>query len=290
MTLPSAQGSTQSKERTRSRLSAGLEKNLSTYALAAGSAGVALLACVQPSEAKVVATKTNIVVPVNGGVINFDINGDGQADFGLSAFAGPSTCTFTQARVRPPKSKSPKARPPLGCPFDDQLHVVPAQAANQVWQAGTSYGAKCAIDLGRNVLIGRTRPFGTGVMVMYGDAGTSEGFQFCPWRDSTPDRPYLGVKFLDTSGAVHYGWVRVRVDFVEATIEGYAYETVPNKPILAGALNGSDDEASQVNPPTSFIPTAPEAASLGRLAQGASGLAAWRREDEVLAGEAATAI
>lgn len=277
MILLSTPGATKIKGRTESLLSSALEKNLSAYALAAGSAGVALLACVQSSEAKVVFTKTNIVVPVNAGAIQFDINGDGQADFGLSAFGGPSTCTFTQARV-----KHETQRHPLGCPFDDQLKVVPAQAANEVWQAGTSYGAKCANDVPRGVVIGARRPFGTGAMVMYGDAGTSEGFQFCPWRGGS-SRPFLGVKFLDTSGAVHYGWVRVTVNFIDATIDGYAYETTPNKAIHAGATTGADDEASLADPSDTLAPKAAEAASLGRLAQGAAGLAAWRREEEVLA-------
>jgi hypothetical protein len=276
MTLPSPQDSAQPKPRSRSLLSAGLEKNLSTYAMAAGSAGVALLACVQPADAKVIATKTNIVVPVNGGVIQFDINGDGQMDFGLSAKGNLSTtCTFTQARVRRPKA------PPLGCPFNDQLKVVPAQAANEVWQAGTSYGAKCAANLAGGARIGFGRPFGTGVMDMYGDVGTSQGNQFCPWRSGA--HPYLGVKFLDTAGAVHYGWVRVQVSFIRSTIEGYAYETVPNKPIHAGALNGPDSNASMVAPSDLLTPQAAEPARLGRLAQGASGLSAWRREDEVVA-------
>jgi hypothetical protein len=276
MTLPSAQGSVQPKQRTRSSLSAGLEKNLSSYAIAAGSAGVALLACVQPADAKVVATKTDIVVPVNGGVIQFDINGDGQADFGLSAIGNLSTTCTLQARVRRPKSP-----PPLGCPFNDQLKVVPAQAANEVWQAGTSYGAKCAANLAGGARIGFGRPFGTGVMDMYGDVGTSEGHQFCPWRSGA--HPYLGVKFLDAAGAVHYGWVRVQVNFIRATIEGYAYETVPNRPIHAGALNGTDSKADMVTPPDLLTPHAAEPASLGRLAQGASGLSVWRREDEVVA-------
>ncbi len=259
MTRPSPQSSAQPKQRSRS----------------AGSAGVALLACVQPADAKVIATKTDIVVPVNGGVIQFDINGDGQMDFGLSARGNLSTtCTFTQARVRPPK-----ARPPLGCPFNDQLKVVPAQAANEVWQAGTSYGAKCAANLAGGARIGFGRPFGTGVMDMYGDVGSSQGNQFCPWRSGA--HPYLGVKFLDTAGAVHYGWVRVQVSFIRATIEGYAYETVPNKPLIAGALNGP--EASMVTPSDLLTPQAAEPATLGRLAQGATGLSVWRREDEVVA-------
>ncbi len=277
MILSSTSGAIETKGRTQSLLSSALEKNLSAYALAAGSAGVALLACVQPSEAKVVFTKTDIVVPVNAGSIQFDINGDGQADFGLSALGPTQSCTFTQARV-----KHEGQRHPLGCPFNDQLKVVPAQAANEVWQAGTSYGAKCANDVPRGVLIGARRPFGTGAMVMYGDEGTSEGNQFCPWRGGS-SRPFLGVKFLDTSGAVHYGWVRVTVSFISATINGYAYETIPNKPILAGATSGADNDASMADPAGTLAPKGAEPASLGRLAQGAVGLAAWRREEEVLA-------
>jgi hypothetical protein len=265
----------QSKERGTSTLSSALEKNLSAYALAAGSAGVALLACAQAADAKVVITKVDIPVPDNGVPVQFDINGDGQMDFGLSAFLDGG-CTSTSARV-----KQPKARPPLGCgPFDDQLRVVPAQTGNEVWQGGSSYGVKCAANLGRGVRIDRLRPFAAGVMVMYGDEGSSEGNQFCPWRGGTPAKPYLGVKFLDKEGALHYGWVRVTNNFVFATITGYAYETIPNKPILAGAINETGDEASLLEP--SNLPSKDvQPASLGYLALGAVGLSAWRREDDV---------
>jgi len=272
----SAQRATPPTKRTRSRLSTGLEKKLSTYAMAAGSASVALLACAQPAEAKIVTTVTNIVVPINGGLVQFDINGDGQVDFGLSAVGAGSTCTFTQGRV---KHGTP---PPLGCPFNDRLSVVPAQAANEVWQHGTSYGAKCAADLLAGVKIGPVRPFAASPMVMWGVSGTSAGHSFCPWKASTPPKPYLGVKFVDTSGNFHFGWVRVSVSGISATIRGYAYETVPNKPIIAGATQGATSTADLVDPSGSLSPV-PEPASLGRLAQGATGLAAWRREDEVVA-------
>jgi hypothetical protein len=284
MTLPSAQSSTPRKERTRSHLSALLEENLSTYVKAAGAAGVALLACAQPSEAKVIATKTDIVVPINGGVIQFDINGDGQPDFGLSAFAFPtSTCSPGGARMRNKRDRKP---PPLGCPFDDQLRVLPAQAANEVLQHGTSYGFKCAADLALGVVIGPSRPFGTGTMDMYGNSGTSEGHQFCPWIDRShfSRARFLGVKFLDTGGAVHYGWVRVTVDSIEATINGYGYETVPNRPLTAGEIQGAEDQADMAVPSDELAPKAPEPANLGRLAQGASGLAVWRRDEEVTTG------
>jgi len=267
----------QTKERTPSNLSAGLEKRLSAYAIAAGSAGVALLACVQPSEAKIVTTVTNIVVPINGGLVQFDINGDGQIDFGLSAFAFPtSTCT-------PGRQKHGNPRAPLGCFFDDQLNVVPAQTGNEVWQHGTSYGFKCAAALLAGVKIGPSRPFVANSLAMWGDYGTSAGHSFCPWKPSTPPKPYLGVKFVDTSGNVHFGWVRVSVSGISATIRGYAYETIPNKAILAGATQGADSNADLLGPSGDLNPQAVGPASLGRLAQGAEALSAWRREDEVVA-------
>jgi hypothetical protein len=62
-------------------------------------------------------------------------------------------------------------------------------------------------------------------------------------------------------GKVHYGWAglgHIRHDKpVRAELMGYAYETVPNKSIIAGRTKGPD------------VITLP--ATLGRLAQGASG-------------------
>lgn len=43
---------------------------------------------------------------------------------------------------------------------------------------------------------------------------------------------YLGLEFK-VNGNVHYGWVRLNFPFSKgATITGYAYETIPNKPII----------------------------------------------------------
>jgi hypothetical protein len=261
------------RKRNPSVLPAGLDKNLLAYATAASAAGVAILACATPAEARIVATKANITVPVNGGVIQFDINGDGQADFGLSVFALGGCTSTTSARLR-------HGRPNLGCPFDDQAIVIPEQAGNEVWQAKTSYGAKCAAALPFGAQIGAPRPFGSGKMVMAAHTGTSEGHYFCPWTGPLAPHPYLGVKFTDTSGNVHFGWVRVKVEFETiVTILGYAYETVPGRPIHAGQVSGPDEAASLIDP-TDLNPNIPEVASLGRLAQGAAGLSAWRRRDQ----------
>jgi hypothetical protein len=69
---------------------------------------------------------------------------------------------------------------------------------------------------------------------------------------------YLGLKFT-THGKTHYGWARLNVSilfrsFISAKLTGYAYETIPDKPIVAG------DEGTG-------------ARSLGRLALGTD----WRK-------------
>ena len=283
MTRLSTQDPSQRKVRTRSRLSAKLERNVSAYAFAAGSAGVALLASVQPAEAKIVSTKVHLIVPTSGPA-RFDINHDGQYDFALSNvnfMLGATTCTSANgARQKPGRQLN---SPPLGCgPFDFGLQVSPLHAANEVWQSGTSYGKKCAADVKSGVNIGPKRPFAAGPLVMSGLSGTSEGHPFCPW--AFPHHPFLGVKFVDKAGRLHYGWVRVSVQTDYSTvIEEYAYETIPNKPIPAGTAKGGDSDSSALDQSTSLVPKAPEPATFGRLAQGASGLAAWRRKDEVLA-------
>ena len=92
---------------------------------------------------------------------------------------------------------------------------------------------------------------------------------FFPGRWYGVKNHYLGFEF-EINRKVHYGWARMSVNSFTCygcigQIEGYAYETVPNKPIRAGD-EGGPDEAS----------VAP--ASLGMLALGAPGFNA-RRQD-----------
>lgn len=246
-----------------------MEKNLLAYAAAAGAAGVALLACAVPAQAEIIATKVNVKLPIAKGLVQFDINGDGQPDFGLSAFGETHTCT--QGRIT---HHSPKRL--LGCPFDDGVAIVPTQAGDEVWQAGTSYGNKCAASVAGGQNIGNGRPFGSGRALLGVHEGTSEGFYYCPWAKTFTPHPFLGIKFTDTTGNIHYGWINIRVIGINrATVTGFAYETVPNQPIRAGSTSGPN--AAKLSDPTDLTPQAPEVASLGRLAEGASGLSAWRR-------------
>jgi hypothetical protein len=78
---------------------------------------------------------------------------------------------------------------------------------------------------------------------------------------------YLGFAFV-IDGKQHFGWARLsfgQFSFQElGIITGYAYETIPNKPIIAG-----DEGASEA---------AVEPVTLGALALGAPGLNIWRKD------------
>ena len=65
-----------------------------------------------------------------------------------------------------------------------------------------------------------------------------------------------------------------------ATITGYAYETIPNKPIITGKTKGTDDLEGS-DPSASLTAPAPDnrhQATLGVLALGAAGGPLWRRK------------
>jgi len=88
-------------------------------------------------------------------------------------------------------------------------------------------------------------------------------------------------------GEVHYGWARLNAGLlqnqfgIQAVLTGYAYETVPNKPIIAGATR--DTDAVPETPDAALTVPTPAPATLGALALGAPGLSIWRREDSVAA-------
>lgn len=233
-----------------------------------------MMAAPQAAEAEVIATPANISVPHGGGLIQFDINRDGQMDFGLSwGSHGPGAGKHRQTCSSncPPPSTS-------------QLKVVPAQVANEVWQTGSKAGFAgssiyCAAALAPGRRVGpaaKFTPGSKGMFWYYGFFGGNDSA--CEWGRKAPRDQYMGVKFLDTSGNLHYGWVRVSVEG-GVTITGYAYETTPNKGITTGVTHGAADDARVMEPADTLTPgSAP--ASLGMLALGAPGMAAWRKPEE----------
>ena len=247
------------ENRHPARLSTKLDKNLLAYALAASAASVAVLAMGESAEARIVTTPVNMPITVNSGIIQFDLNQDGIPDFGLSANL------YQFART-----------PPLGN-FSSLLRVVPARAGNEVW-AVSSNRDECAAAVHAGMHIGGDRRFKPGPLIMLVAAGseTRGRSSHCPWNGSHP--PYLGLKFM-INGEVHYGWARVNAAVRSAVLTGFAYETVPNKPIVAGAT--TDEDSNLPAAPTAFAAPSVHPSSLGTLALGSFGLTAWKkREDE----------
>ena len=62
-------------------------------------------------------------------------------------------------------------------------------------------------------------------------------------RSARVKNRYLSLKFT-IKGRVHFSWVRLKVSIagnrITATLTGYAYKPIPNKPIIPGKTKGAD--------------------------------------------------
>jgi hypothetical protein len=274
-----AQISKRSKSRGVRRtvsLNSGLEKSLSAYVTAAVAAGVNLLVMANTVEAKIIYTPALTNIPVSDKEpILLDLNHDGIADFSLwNVFANGDQGEFFRTLAvgceAVPKSSSSNT-----CRYK----------SNMVWGQGAISG-RFASALHAGFRVRPDRPYfqqgqrigkysypPTGpvaLMATYAGASISAfptnrtGGQWLHTKHR-----YLGLQFT-IAGQIHYGWARVAVSYVnavqsiEATLTGYAYETIPNKPIITGKTKGPDV--------VTFEP-----ASLGHLAQGAFGIPVWRK-------------
>ena len=86
-------------------LSEAMHRRLNMYAIAASAAGVSLLACSPPAEAKVVFTNTWIPITPTTAITNIDLNTDGIVDFVISNHrSNPCSrqlCSHTTMKVLP---------------------------------------------------------------------------------------------------------------------------------------------------------------------------------------------
>lgn len=235
-----------------SELRGRLEKDIHAYVMAACAAGVSVLACAPAACAKIVYTPANRLI---SGSVKLDLDHNSKADFVFS-----NTATSYNGNGQ------------------GKLKITPKGSVNAIWGTGTYASA-----LPRGVAVGPSKHFQAGhsVMARFNRGCTSVcTFRSAGlWADVT--RRYLGVKFL-INGKVHYGWARLNVTVnlngIGAILTGYAYETVPDKPIVTGQTkgspaNGGDARASSASIDRSVRP----AASLGLLARGAGGLDIWRK-------------
>jgi hypothetical protein len=260
------------RERTSPRkpvvLSEPTQRRLGMYALAAGAAGVGMLALEQPAEAKIVYTPARIHISppkerFTKKRFTLDLNHDGLTDFVFTNSWGPS-----DGRLRATFSVNYNFR------------------KNEVLATAT-YGP-CAVGLAKGKSIGPNKGFRK-VNAALGGYTSTGSFVFCPWGDQKAH--YLGLRF-SIHGKTHYGWARFEEHFgkgnppgISVLLSGYAYETIPNKPIIAGQTKGTEDsDFKQPNPTSQTVPT-PEPATLGALAMGAPGLSIWRRKESSIDGQ-----
>ena len=255
-------------------LSDSVHQQLNKYALAAGAAGVSLLAPAQPSDAKVVYTAAHVVLKPAPFVLPLDLNHDGIPDFYLAEYPFQLTAWVgtllgiqnlpkqTNQWIRFPKGVADLpygfAIGPSHGEFEDKAGAMAVGA----WRSANS-----------------TQPIFEGLW-----ARSGKGVQ----------HRYLGLKFT-INGEVHYGWARLSVTFpsithfpyhrVRTALTVYAYETIANQAINAGQTTGADKPANLDELRATLSAPPPQPATLSLLALGAPALAIWRREESATAAQ-----
>lgn len=215
------------------RLSDSLNRQLNAYALVASAAGVSVLALAGASEGEVVYTETYRVTHT-GAPLYIDLNHDGINDFLVRTnfYRGTSG---TDVGIS-------------ACGYRNADNVV----AGRRFSSGSGYFFSAAYALPAGARIGPKGNFSVDLPFMAQEHFNHVGYQYSdlgPWAGAgkgVTDR-YLGFKFV-ILGEVHYGWARLSVtagherqfDDVVGTLTGYAYETIPDKPIIAGQITGPD--------------------------------------------------
>jgi len=201
--------------RKPSNLSNSMQRHLNAYSLAASAAGVSVLSLTEPAEAKIVYTPAHHVIKANAHY-NLDLMNDGITDFVIENFV---SCT----------------------PCQDTLFL--AARKGSFMGRGTNPDRASALRGGGT--IGASRRFHSTVGDMAYATFLTQGTLNSggPWAGVT-DR-YLGLRIV-VNHARHYGWARLNVRInsktakITAVLTGYAYETIPNKPIIAGKTKGPD--------------------------------------------------
>jgi hypothetical protein len=253
--------------RSRANLTDSVNRKLNMYALAAGATGVGALALAQPAEARIVYTRTHQVTSPNQ-VLSIDLNHDGIKDFSIVTSYADGSGHFT-----------------VGL----KVYQYYAGHSNRIAGKGNAAAFRAGTQIGPKRLFSYNNHQMAREQFNQGQRSHFSG----PWANTGNGvkNHYLGLKFIIGS-QVHYGWARLTVTLgnhatlgdVQGTLTGYAYETIPDKPILAGniiaaATKGAEDDAE----PTASLKTpTPEPTTLAMLALGAPGLAIWRHEESEL--------
>jgi hypothetical protein len=227
---------------------------------------VGVLALAQPAEAKIVYTPADKWIPL-GQNFYVDLNHDGINDFRFWLASANWSTSATKGTAR-----------------SLNVQVATSRQTKNAFYFSVSQSYPCVPPLRKGKTVGPKSPFsGLGAPFLFlksfRSGLTDERHSVCRWLGVK--QAYLGVRFL-IKGKTHYGWIRLGYVSAEprskAKLTGYAYETIPNKPIIAGQTKELDDISAEQPDAALTMPT-PEPATLGALALGAPGLSIWRREE-----------
>jgi hypothetical protein len=245
---------------TTKQLCHSLNRRLNVYALAANAAGAGLLAMPQPLQAEVVFTPAQITL--SNGPLAIDLNNDGAVDFILSNNSVGGGCCFYTRKL-------------------DVTGGFVGSSQNSIEGLGTN-----AVALEAGAVVGPHDLFLAAPLNMATAFNDSNSFFFIFGPFANKRERFLGLRFT-INGENHYGWAEFRIvragfsgskPIISATLSGYAYETVPNRPLVAGVAESVSDGSAA---PSDASPSAagPQPATLGLLALGSPGLSVWRRKE-----------
>jgi hypothetical protein len=193
-----------------------VRRRLDMYALAAGTAAAGALALVQPAHAKVVYTPAHHEMGEDAWY-PIALN-HARADFLLANFQSLGNGSASSARFL--------------------IEAVEPRTN------GVAGGLFWASVLKEGALISKGLPFGASEIMASECSGVC-GYSGTNGRWVNVTDHYLGLKFK-IEGKYHYGWARLNVKLVKGqfkiipTLTGYAYETIPYKPIIAGDTGSAD--------------------------------------------------
>jgi len=234
-------------------------------AIAISAVGLAVLALPQLSEARIIYTPANQMVNTQQRRLNIDFNHDGVFDayIGVDFYCRSTTYCFASIFVEGLQ----------------QNQVM--KTSQHVFASAAKLGRVIGSNAGDPFLVGGRMASCAATFTSRG--GILRATSYGPWRDVRAR--YLGFKF-ERDGLTYYGWARMNVSGFPCspagTLTGYAFETIPGKPIRAGQER---EAAEPLNEPSGSL-TIPgqhkevdlQPASLGVLAIGAGSLPVWRKK------------
>jgi hypothetical protein len=197
---------------------ASVRRHLSKFAIATIVVGVGLSVLAWPAEAEIIYTKVNVTIPANSSY-NLDLNNDGVTDLAI------------QDNINP-------IHVPCGSSEAETLQVTPARGNGVVLAPNYAAALLKGVEIGPQsfYLYGAEMAYVNETWVLIWDVGcVKKEYSQGTWVNVS--NRYLGLSF-QIDGETYYGWARlsVRVGYVyiDATLTGYAYETIPGMPINVG--------------------------------------------------------